>query len=105
MHVSQVVYIFANQPRPFLAKTGFPGNVETSLPTCLEAIEYLEDVHSFLKVNGHTTEATKTSDLGNDLAQLECSSSRYTVQLGIKSYILQTVHSMIIKLLIHHPIL
>ena len=56
------------------------------LNTFREAIENLEDVRSFLEVKGHTTEATKTSDLGNDLAQLECSSSRYTVQLGIKSY-------------------
>ena len=33
-------------------------------------MEYL-DVCSFLEVKGHTTEATKTSDLVNDLAQLE----------------------------------
>ena len=64
-----------------------PADIEPSLPqlnTFREA--NLEDIGSFLEVKDHTTEATKTSDLGNDLAQLECSSSRYTVQLGIKSY-------------------
>ena len=67
-----------------------PADIEPSLlrlNTFREAIEYLEDIRSFFEVKGHTTEATKTSDLGNELAQLECSSSRYTVQLGIKSYV------------------
>ena len=49
-----------------------PPDIEPSLPqlnTFREAIEYLEYVRSVLEVKHHTTEATKTFDLGNNLAQ------------------------------------
>ena len=85
-----------------------PADIEPSLPqlnTFREDIEYLEDVRLFLEMKGHTTEATKTSDLGNILAQLVQDTQFNWALRAIYVHVLQIVRSMIIKLLIHHPIL
>ena len=51
-----------------------------------EVMECLEDVRSFLELNGHTREATKTEDLVNSVAWLQCSTSTYTVQSKLTQY-------------------
>ena len=45
-----------------------------------EVMECLEDVRSFLELNGHTVEAAKTEDLINTVTWLQCSTTKYTVQ-------------------------
>ena len=66
-----------------------PENVEPPPPrlkNMREVMEYLEDVRSFLELNGHTAEATKTEDLVNTVAWLQCSTTKYTVQSKLTQY-------------------
>ena len=51
-----------------------------------ETMECLEDVRSFLESNGNMAEATKAEELVNNVAWLQCSTTRYTVQEKITSY-------------------
>ena len=51
-----------------------------------EVIECLEEVRYFLEQNGHTAEATKTEDLVNKVAWLQCHTSKYTVQSQLTQY-------------------
>ena len=45
-----------------------------------EVMESLEDVRSYLELNGHTAAATKAEDLVNTVAWLQCSSTNSTIQ-------------------------
>ena len=51
-----------------------------------KVMECLEDVRSFLELNGHTAEATKPEDLVNTVAWLQCSTTKYTVQSKLTNY-------------------
>lgn len=46
----------------------------------------LEDVRSFLELNVHTREATKTENLVNSVAWLQSSTTTYTVQSKLTQY-------------------
>ena len=49
-------------------------------------MQCLEDVRSFLEVNGHTAEATVTENLVNTIAWLQCSTMKRTVQSKLTQY-------------------
>ena len=51
-----------------------------------EVMTCLEDVRSFLELNGHIAEATKTEDLVNTVAWLRCSTTKCTVQSTLTQY-------------------
>ena len=51
-----------------------------------EVMESLEDVRSYLELNGHTDAATKAEDLVNTGAWLQCSSTNSTIQSKITLY-------------------
>ena len=51
-----------------------------------EVMESLEDVRSYLELNGHTAEETKTEDLVNKVAWLQCSTTNSTVQSTLAQY-------------------
>ena len=50
-----------------------------------EVISCLEDVRSYLEQNSHTTEATKSDELLNAVAKLQCSAGK-TVQSSITDF-------------------
>ena len=50
-----------------------------------EAMECLEDVRSFLELHGHMTEATKAEGLVNNVAWLQCATTRYTEQQRLQA--------------------
>ncbi len=85
-------------------------DVEPSPPLLKNFRETMEDVRSFLEFNGNMAEATKAEELMNNVAWLQCSTTRYTVQEKITSYFQpgsSTTHpsppTYSLPTLTHHP--
>ena len=51
-----------------------------------EVMESLEDIWSYLELNGHTAAATETEGLVNTVARLQCSVMNRTIQSKLTQY-------------------